>query len=324
APARSLRTARFYAIFLAADVGGYDSLAPKGAAYALIIGACGVAALGMVEMLRRGKRLVPVCFVVYLLFFVVVTWVDRRYYLPVLPLWLCLLWVGAARIFGWARTQGKWVTALVVSALGIFPMVGVFGTLLLFGRREIEATTGVEWAAAALLLIGLVVYLTRTTPEPAPEQQPAPPGRLSQDPLWLVLAGAFLLLATCRGVSENVVRERRTGPAPAGTGWADLYDAACWLKQNAQPGEAVVSDRMALVWFWSGLQGVPIPRTRDLTEVAQRVQPAQWFILDDLREDRMAQRYLKPYVAKTRGAWEARWHQGETWVLRRKNAAPPP
>ena len=218
-------------------------------------------------------------------------------------------------------------TLLLAFALALIPSVSLCGTLLDFGRSVPESVTIVEWLVGPAALAALLLWAWWHCPQTAPDasvtsRDATVCGQWHQAQvrrrILMSTFGFFLLLAASRSVSENVVRERIAGPAPAGEGWRDLYDAACWLKYNAAPGEAVASDRISLVWFWAGLQGVPIPRTRDQAQAQRQLGPAQWLIVDGLEEDQVAARYLRPLLARDPGAWQPRLQRNQTWVLRRR------
>jgi len=368
--ARLLRKAGFYCVFLPAEVGGYEGLGPQHAVYVLAFMGCALAAIGIVTMLRHRQLLIPLCFLLLQAPLLFIPWVSPRYYLPALPLWLCLLWVGAGRIVrvlsagvlstereptpgsprvlsaGVLSTErGPAPGSLSTSArlaglafvLATIPSVSLCGTWLDFGRSKAESVTIVEWIVGPVALAGLLLWAwlaaqrvlsagVLSTGRGSALGNPIPSTRYSvlstqyfaRRRILGCTFGVFLVLAASRSVSENVVRERLAGPAPAGAGWRDLYDAARWLKEHAGPGEAVASDRMSLVWFWAGLQGVPIPRSREQAQAERQLRPAQWIIVDGLEEDQVAARYLEPYLANAPDAWLPCWHRNRTWVLCRK------
>jgi hypothetical protein len=356
-----MRKLGFYCVFLPAEVGGHDGLGPASAVNVLAVIGCSLAATGLVTMLLRRQFLIPLCFLFLQAPLLFLPWFFTRYYLPALPLWLCLLWVGARQVLsgkvlstergpapGSLSTQYAVLStsaplAALAFALCLVPSVSLCGTWLDLVWGKAESVTIVEWIAGPLALAALLLWAwlahplkalgswllalgpgaARKCQELRAKSQELPHSVLSTQycsrrRILISIFGVFLTLAASRCVSENVVRERLAGPAPAGEGWRDFYDAACWLKDHAQPGEAVASDRISLVWFWAGLRGVPIPRTRDQAQAERQLRPAQWLIIDGLAEDQVAARYLGPFIHNAPDAWQESWHQNQTWVFRRK------
>jgi 4-amino-4-deoxy-L-arabinose transferase-like glycosyltransferase len=298
---RLLRAGRFYALYLGAEAGGYLGFWPGDVLWII---AAPVVIAGCVTLWRRGQRLAPVCWALYQGALLVWPFLDARFYLPVLPLYLCLLWVGARTLFEAARARSSALGAVVVFVLALCPVVSLLGTFFSFGQFDPGGTTEFEWLVAGLLLAVLLAWLLYA---PRREETRAAPARL-----WGVLAGAVLALAVARSVSENVVREHSWGPAPAqgwAEGWQGFYDAAQWLKEHAQPGDTVVSAKPSLVWFWSGLAGVPVPGTKDLTRASRQIENARWAVVDDLREDAVARIFLLPALESRPGTWTPCWQR---------------
>ena len=314
--AKLIRVASFYFVFQPAEIAAYEGLAPPMAIYALGALAFAIVLTGTIVLFRTGRRLAPVCCLSYQCVLLLWPAVDTRFFLPTLPLYLCLFWTGAAFIFG--RLPGAELKAAFVALVALIPAVSIWGTLFFAGQDEIGAATEIEWIAGAVLLgiVLIAVWRTNATEDVAANGEPAH---------WRLLAAGvalFLMLAATRSVSENVIHERRWGPAPVARGWPELYAAAEWLKNNAKSDEPVVSSEMSLVWLWSGVQGVPVPRTSDVTEAAREIGRAKYAILDDLAEDRLAHRFLRPVIEQ--GGWEPCFrvkgkgeNQGETVVFRR-------
>ena len=319
--ARLGRLAFFYALSLPGGVAVHGGFAPY---HPIPILGGLVAIVGAVSLLRRGQRLVPVCWACCQVPLLFLPFEDPRYNLPALPLYLALLWSGGKTLLGAAARRGRTWGAFAVFGLSLCSVVSLLGVLLGFGELDPAPTTPPEWVCGILLAGLLAGWAAFGTP-----QAPAPLELLPRR-LGLATAGVFLALALSRSASENLVREHRWGPAPPGPGWRGFYEAAGWLKEHAAPGEAVVSARPSLVWYWSGLPGLYIPKTAE-----QELAPAQWIIRDNVGEDDPAGKFLDPYLQARRAEWEIVWRTptldaegrtaGWTWILRRraKEALPP-
>jgi len=324
--ARLGRLAFFYALSLPGDVAVHSGFAPYHPVP--ILGGL-VAIVGAVSLLRRGQRLVPVCWACYQAPLLFLPFEDPRYNLPAFPLYLALLWSGGKTLLEAAARRGRTWGALAMFGLSLCSVVSLLGVLLGFGELDPAPTTTPEWACGVLLAGLLACWAAFGTP-----RVPAPLELLPRR-LRLVIAGIFLALALSRSAGENLVREHRWGPAPPGPGWQGLYEAAGWLKEHAAPGEAVVSARPSLVWYWSGLPGLYIPKTADLTTAERELAPARWIIRDNVGEDDPAGKFLEPYLQARGAGWEIVWRTptldaegrtaGWTWVLRRRarEASPP-
>jgi 4-amino-4-deoxy-L-arabinose transferase-like glycosyltransferase len=292
------RSFHFYATFLGVEVAGYPGFSPANLPW---IVALPLLLVGWVTLLRRGQRLVPVCWLLYQGAVLAWPFLDTRFYLPVLPFFLCLLWVGVRTILESVCRLSLHGGLLLVYALCLCPVVALIGALFDFGQVETTSTFWPEWLVAAGLLALLLLLVVRASP--------AKSARLA--PLLKTLVVVVLLLACVRGLSENLVREHLWGPAPApalgwARGWREFYAAAAWLKEHARPGDVVVSAKPSLVWFWTGLQGVGVPPTTDQAAVLGRIKQAQWALVDDLREDAAAPRYLLPALRRRR-EWPVIW-----------------
>jgi len=309
---RLARTVRFYVVMLPGEIAAYPLFGPEFAIYVLAAVTGGVALAGAVTLLRRRCWLIPVVFLLYHAALLLAPWLDRRYYLPTLPLLMALLWCGAETIIGWAHSLSRAVRSALVFLLTLAPLVSLIATVLVFGQREPEALTIVEWLAGAVAAAALACWVWRAASLSAATTDGLR-NRLGQ-----TLAAVLLSLALVRGLSENVAAEWHAGPAPTGRGWPELYAAAQYLGAEAAPADAVVSARPSLIWFWAGLRGIPVPRTDDSSVVRTRLAGARWLVLDEIGEDQVAPRFLTPYVRAHPAEWVLRWRQGNTCVFRRR------
>jgi hypothetical protein len=300
-----IRVTRWYALFLPAEIAGYKGLGPATAVYALGALAAVLTLLGAGLMLRDGQRLVPVCFAVYQSVLLAWPFMDTRYYLPTLPLYLCMILVGARWLIRKASILGRAPAAGLVCILAVLPCVSIFGVLLTVGSDKVESTTIVEWAAGlvlAVLITGSAARAATGTPLP----------------FLYLLCGVVLALAATRTVCQHVLPERTRGPAPRGTGWQEFYDACLWLKDNASEKDAVISGRTALVWFWSGRKGVEIARD------GGNALRADWAIVDGIGEDEMSIKYVLPRILAEKERWELRWRRNQTLVFQQKRVSSSP
>jgi hypothetical protein len=117
------------------------------------------------------------------------------------------------------------------------------------------------------------------------------------------------------------VRERQRGPVPTEACWQEFYQAAQWLKANAGPNDVVLSAKMPLVWFWTGLRGVPVPMSPDGPKAAEALDKADWLIVDDLGEGNAAARFAARALHGQAASWAWAWEQGRTAIVRRKPRA---
>jgi len=299
--------ATWYTLFLPVETIGYEHFAPV-----WVLGLMGLplALLGCMELLRSGSRTLPAAWLVYqgALFF----WphVDARFYLPVLPFFAALSWIGARRM---VERLAAWHSSLgILSAFGLALPAAASCAAYGFGvaKGEIRETTEVDWIAGVVLLgpiLSMAFYRVLVA------------SRRAADPRPLLVAGAVVLLtlAALRTGHQNVALERQHGPAPDGPGWADLYAATQWLKDHAAPDAVVVSAKPSLVWFWSDRRGLPLPTLTRFDEAAQPLTSTCYAIFDVLEEDRAAARYLAPVLTREKQRWTLRWEQGQTQVWER-------
>lgn len=304
---RVLRVGQYYGLFVPAETSGYAGLSPKGAVYALAFLAWIAAFTGMTALWRRGARALPLIWLANHAALLAWPFVDARFYLPTLPLFLAFAWVGARQAATLLASAPRIQAALFCCA-AVFPLTTIFGTAFFFGSEQIESATVVEWGAAFSVAAGLFGWALSNCVGTTNGMQV----------FRRTVAAVFLGTALLRSVSENVVRERRRGAEPPGAGWAELHRASLWLKQNAGADEIVVSAKPSLVWFWSGLRGAPIPRTGKVAEAREQIGAARWIILDGIAENRAADLYLKPLLQAEPDTWEMAWSQQNTAVLRRK------
>ena len=297
----------WYTFFLPVETVGYEKFEPY-----WVLGLLGfpLALLGCVELLRAGRRVLPAAWLIYqgALFF----WphVDARFYLPVLPLFAALSWIGARRVV--ERLTELHFSLGILSAFALALPAAASCAAYGFGmaKGEIREMTEVDWIAGVVLLGAVFgVALCRL---PAALRRGA-----GARPLLAAGAVALLALAALRTGHQNVALERLHGPAPDGPGWADLHAAALWLKTNAAPEAVVVSAKPSLVWFWSERRGLPIPASARFDAAAQALAPARYAIFDALEEDRAAARFLAPVLAREKQRWTLRWRQGQTSVWER-------
>lgn len=312
---RFLHAAGYYAVLLPAEVGAHYGYGPESAIYVLAGVGGLLAAVGFLELLRRRCLLIPVVWLLYQLALLCWPFLEPRFYLPTLPLFLCLVWHGAHRLLGAADSRGPWCGFAAAFLLCLAPAVSLLGTLLLGGQERVETVTNVEWGAAAILLAGLLAWLS-FAPTPAAAGAAFRPRRL------LLAAFALLLaLGATRCVCENVIRERRRGPVPGEPGWPEFHDAALWLRQHAAPDDVVLSAKIPLVWFWSGLRGVAFPLRANARQAERALAQADWVIVDDLPEGGAGARFANVFLVPQLACWECRWSQGRTSVWRRKPRA---
>jgi 4-amino-4-deoxy-L-arabinose transferase-like glycosyltransferase len=311
---RVSRMATFYGVFLTVEIAGHPGLHPRGAIYAAVALAGIVWAVGLVTMLRRRQFLIPLVWLIYQAALLAWPFADPRFYLPTLPLFLCMAWVGGSRLFEWTRTRGAGCTAAAVFLFALVPVTSIVAVLFAGGQRQLEGTTVVEWSAGAVLLGALILWL-RLAPAPGD-------GARSRRMVCATVAILFALGAA-RGLCENVLRERRAGPAPEAAGWPDFHEAAQWLKAHAQPDDPVMSAKPSLVWYWSGLRGIPIPEPADAARAERAAARAEWIVLDGIAEDRVADRFAQAVLLNQRERWLRCWVQGNTAILRRRPAAAP-
>lgn len=248
---------------------------------------------GCVVLWRRGSRLVPVVWLLYMGALLLWPFFDARFHLPVLPLFLVLVWTGAREIVTWTLGQSVVVGLGVTFALLLLPTVCLIGALLALGDPQVSFMTGLEWCVGVLLLVGTLAWLTARSEH----------GRLRHR-LVTLLAVAVMGLAAVRTLDQNLIREHQWGPALADVGWPEFYGASKFVQERAVPDNVVVSAKTSLVWFWTGLKGVPIPITTDSAAGQKALEPARWAIVDDLPEEPIGQRYLRPLLESDREHWE--------------------
>ncbi|MGD0091385.1 MAG: hypothetical protein ABSE73_15820 [Planctomycetota bacterium] len=329
---RLKHSAKYYAVFLPAEVAIYEGFGSKEAYIVAALG-CLVCAVGLIELLRRRKFLIPVIWLVYQAGLLFWPFLEPRFYLPTLPLFLCLLWVGGEKILAWAGSAGKACSFAVAFVLALAPAASICGTRMLAGAEEVVTITFVEYITGAVILAGVLAWASlRTGGEPGSAGvSPALGGLAEREDegrrdagaptarrLAAVVMATVLLLGATRCVCENVIRERQRGPVPADAGWQEFYAAALWLKQHAAPDEVVLSAKMPLVWFWSGLRGVGVPKGNDARKAQQALSAANWFIVDSLPEDGAAADFAETFLPGQTERWEVPWRQGGTAVLKRK------
>jgi len=298
-----------YGILLAGEAVSHDTLFPyfplppltmrachalKLSAHApglLLIGATSV--WGAVALWRRGVRLVPVVWLSYMGALLLWPFVDARFHLPVLPLFLAMTGAGARAIVEKASRQPPPALLGTLFAVLLLPTVCLIGAVLALGDPLPSFMTGFDWAVGGTMLAGLLIWIVaRSAP-------PSLPRRLAALPVILVLG-----LALLRTTDLNLVREHRWGPTPAEPGWPEFHEAALAVRERAAPDDVVVSAKTSLVWFWTGLKGLPVPETSDLAEGQKRIARAQWAIVDDLFEERVGQQFLYPLLASDEKRWE--------------------
>jgi hypothetical protein len=204
-----------------------------------------------------------------------------------------MVWAGARSIVEWASRQPAPTVLGSLFALLFLPAVCLIGALLSLGDPLASFMTGFEWVVGGMILGGLLVWLiARSDPQVLPR-------RLAALPVVMVLG-----LALLRTVDLNLIREHQWGPAPAEPGWPEFHKAAMAIQERAAPGDVVVSAKTSLVWFWTGLKGLPIPSTPDLAEGRKRLERAHWGIVDDLFEERVGQQFLYPLLSSDEKRWE--------------------
>lgn len=304
---RLLRSAKYYLTFLPGEVAAHPGFGPY---YPLPILGILVAGAGMVSFARRGLWLIPTVFLVYQAGLVLWPGVEPRLYLPTLALFLVLFLEGGRWILELFARRSKWAGALAAFILALCPAVSLTSIIFSWMNPDADGTVELDWIVSALLL-GVVMAAV------AWKREQKPPAVGAAKP-WLILAACvFLALGVVRSLRENVLDERAAGPAPSGRGWKELHAAAEWLKANGKPGDAVVSSKVSLVWFWSALKGVQIPRSANREERLKLVNAARWAIVDGLEEDRVAERFLKPLLCADTAHWKERWTDNGTTIYER-------
>jgi hypothetical protein len=295
------RVASMYALFIPAEIAGYEGFGPALATPLLILLGVGAAFAGTVTMWRRGQRLIPIGFVLQQGPLLVYPFVEPRYYLPSLALFLCLFWTGCKVVQEWARTKGVPVSIAVAFLIGIAPCVSIIGTWRFFGA-DAAATAGlIEWVVGAALL-GMFLALTFA--------------KWRMTGLATCMAAVFLLCAASRTISENIVREQHRGAAPIGAGWPEFYEAVQSIKPRASDSDVVISAKPSLVWFWTGLRGCMISSHSNSEENEKQVAGAKWVIVDELPEDRAIDRIV-PLLKSKQDDWKVVFRKNQTAVLRR-------
>lgn len=311
---RVWRSLHYYLSFLPGEVAACRDFWPY---QPLVLLGLMLTLCGSLALLRRGLRLIPLAFGVYLAGLVVWPGVEPRLYLPVLPLFMALLFEGARSLLVWASGKAPWVAALAGFLIALCPAVSL--TSIAFGwlGSEAQGVVDTDWITAALLLAlisGFVAWVQKRRELPA----------VHCVPTWLIFVACFYLtLAGVRSAQENVLFERTRTPAPDGPGWGEIYEASIWLKEHASPGEAVMSAKVSLVWFWSERQGVQIPPTRDPDTFMRALNRVEWAIVDQLEEDLIATRYLEPMLGRNARAWSVAWEKNGTRVYHRAGVPAP-
>ncbi|MBI3831180.1 MAG: hypothetical protein HY291_16800 [Planctomycetes bacterium] len=304
---RLMRSAKYYLTFLPGEVAAYPGFGPY---YPLPILGILVASAGTVSFVRRGLWLIPTVFLVYQAGLVLWPGVEPRLYLPTLPLFLALFFEGGRWMLERSAGFAAGVSAAAAFVLALCPAVSLTSVAFSWMNPQAEGTVDLDWIVAsvwlALLIAGTVWKVKRMSPG---------------EPIWrpqlaLVMC-IFLALGAVRSLRENVLDERAARPAPSGPGWKEMHVAAEWLKANGKPGDAVLSSKVSLVWFWSGMQGVQIPRTANLLEGLKSMNGTRWAIVDVLEENRVAERFLKPLLAADAAHWKVRWAENGTVIYER-------
>jgi hypothetical protein len=251
------------------------------------------ACFGCVVLWRRGSRFVPVVWLLYMGALLLWPFFDARFHLPVLPLFLVLVWTGAREIVTCTLRRSVVAGVGATFVLLLLPVVCLIGALLALGDPQASFMTGLEWGVGGLLLGGTLIWLTARSEQ----------GRL-QHRLVALLAVAVMGLAVVRTLDQNLIREHQWGPALTDVGWPEFYVASKFIQERAASDDAVVSAKTSLVWFWTGLKGVPIPLTTDTAAGQKALERVRWAIVDDLPEEPIGQRYLRPLMESDRDHWE--------------------
>lgn len=314
---RVWRSLHYYLSFLPGEVAACRDFWPY---QPLVLLGLALTICGSLSLLRRGLWLAPLTYGVYLAGLALWPGVEPRLYLPILPLFMLLMLEGARSILIWAARKAPWCAVLAGYMIALCPAVSL--TSIVFGwlGSEAQGVVDSDWITAALLLAfaaGLVAWvLARKVAAEAWESRGVK--------AWLGFAACFfLLLVAVRTMQENIREERMRGPAPKGPGWSELYEASVWLKEHAPPGDVVMSAKVSLVWFWSSRQGVQIPAIRQVPEFLKTLNRAQWAIVDQLEEDRIAARYLEPILDLRMESWAVAWEKNGTRVYRRTEVPAP-
>lgn len=301
-----VRRGTYYACFLPAEIAGYDGLGPKEAIIVLAVLAALVAFAGALRLWREGRRAIPVCWTLYLGALLLVPWLESRYYLPMLPLYLCLFWCGAEWIIRSIAPRSTFLLVLFTLPLLVLPAVSLFGTFFMAGHEQIEGATYVEWLAGVFVAAVLAFVAVRSES-----------ALLRQSGMTYCIAAMLLILGLSRCIAENILRERNRVPVRSAPGWPELYEASLWLKNNARPDDHVISGRASLVWFWSGLRGIIISDAKN-AQTQKKLAAAQWAILDGIGEDLWSERVLKPLLVAQKDKWSVAWTGKNTVVLKRR------
>ena len=248
---------------------------------------------GCVVLFRRRSYMIPVVFLLHLGALLIWPFFDARFFLPILPLFLALVWVGARDIVLGAMRRGMAGGLASVAVLAVLPMVCLLGALSALGDIQPAFLTTLEWAASCVLLAGLLVWLA------ARSKKDELGGRLVKLLAVLVLSVAFV-----RSMDHNLVRERQWGPALPVAGWSEFHAAAKLIEEYAEEGDVIVSAKTSLVWFWTDLKGIPVPATTDPVVGSAAIEQAQWAVVDSLPDDRAAMRFLWPLLKSDREHWK--------------------
>ena len=301
-----------YIYFMPSEIAGYENFSP---AYLLPLIVCPLTVIGCIAMLRSRQLLIPVVWLLYHGALLLVPYFEPRYYLPVLPLFLCLFWEGAKYSYCWARSKGIVPGAFFVYALGLCPMLSLLCSYFSTGQMQVTETKDLDWISAACLL-AIAVGLGYAS------ERSVVPCSWRVRPFAATLIGIFLALAALRSFSENLVRERNLTPENVAADWRDLHAAAAWLKIHSNPNETVISARTSLIWFWTGHQGYSVPNNDDRALIASRVKDVNWAIVDSIPEDGVAYRFLLPLLISQPNEWEAVWFHDRTSVFKRTTGGP--
>ena len=248
---------------------------------------------GCVVLFRRRRYMIPVVFLLHLGALLIWPFFDARFFLPLLPLFLALVWEGARDIVLGTVRRGMAVGLASVAVLAVLPMVCLLGALSALGDIQPAFLTTLEWAASAVLLTGLLIWLAARSPK----------GELGGR-LIRLLAVLTLSVAFVRSVDHNLVRERQWGPALPVAGWPEFHAAAKLIEAHAEEGDVVVSAKTSLVWFWTDLKGIPVPATTESEVGSAAIEHAQWAVVDSLPDDRAAMRFLWPLLKSDRKHWK--------------------
>jgi hypothetical protein len=273
---------------------------------------------GCVVLWRRGNRIVPIVWLLHMGALLLWPFFDARFYLPMLPLFLTLVWAGGRNILEGTLRRSLAAGLAATFALLLLPSVCLIGALLSLRDPQPSFMTGLEWSAGGLLLVGTLIWLVSRSDRGSVRRR-----------LIALATVVILSLALVRSLDLNLIRERQWGPILADTGWPEFHAAAMYINERAAPDDAVVSAKTSLVWFWTGLKGVPIPVTTEVSTGRKALARARWAIVDNLPEERVGRRLLLPLLDSDRAHWE-RLHRipsldeegkttGETLILRRRD-----